>query len=98
MGAMGFLTDVTTMLQTAEALHPIVAAQRKAKKDTKGWDRLPPTPQRVILAASATNGTSIPTSPLPTFHCFLTAKNTMTFQEDCDMTYSWNNLYLPTSF
>ena len=41
------------------------------EKETKGCDRLPPTAQRVILAESATAGTSIPTSPPPTIHLCL---------------------------
>ena len=83
LGLTGVLTDVATRLHTAESLHPVVAAQREAKKETKGWDRLPPTAKRVILAASATNGTSIPTSTPPTIYRFLKARNATALQADC---------------
>ena len=43
MGLTGILTDVATRLHTAKAIRPVVAAQREAEKETKGWDRLPPT-------------------------------------------------------
>ena len=92
------LTNVANRLHTAEALRPVVAAQRKAEKETKGWDRLPPTAKRVILAASATTGTSIPTSPPPTIHRFLNARNATDLQADCSLTYAGNNIYLPTYF
>ena len=95
---MGVLTDVATRLRTAEALRPVVAAKREAEKETKGWDRLPPTYQRVILAASATTGTSIPTSPPLTIHRFLNARNVTALRADCLLTYAGNNIYLPTSF
>ena len=98
MGLTVFLTNVATRLHTAEALRPVVAAQRKVEKETKGWDCLPPTSQRVILAASATTGTSIPTSPPSTIHRFLNASNAMDLQADCSLTYAGNNIYLPTSF
>ena len=68
MGLTSVLTNVATWLHTAEALCPIFATQHEAEKETKGWDRLPPMAQRVILTASATTGTSIPTSPPPTIH------------------------------
>ena len=68
------------------------------EKETKGWNRLPPTDQRVILVASATTGTSIPTLPPPTIHRFLNARNATALQEDCLLTYAGNNIYLPTSF
>ena len=97
-GLTDVLADVATRLHTAEALRPVVAAQRKMDKETKGWDRLPPTAQRVILAASATTGTSIPKSPPPTIHRFLNARNTTALQADFSLTYAGNNLYLPTSF
>ena len=51
MGLTSVLTDMVTRLHTAEALRPVVAAQSKAEKETKGWDRLPPTAQCIILAA-----------------------------------------------
>ena len=68
------------------------------EKETKGWDRLPPTAQRVILAASATTGTSIPTSPPLTIYRFLNASNETALQSDCSLTYAGKNIYLPTSF
>ena len=68
------------------------------EKETKGWDRLPPTAHCVILAASATTGTSIPTSPPPTIYRFLNARNATALQADCSLTYAGNNIYLPTSF
>ena len=81
-----------------EKFQDVVAAQREAKKKTKGWDRLPPTAQRVILASSATTGTSIPTSPTPTNHRFLNTRNATALQADCSLTYTGNNIYIPTSF
>ena len=59
-GLTDVLADVATRLHAAESLRPVVAVQHETDKETKGWDRLPPTAQRVILAASATNGTFIP--------------------------------------
>ena len=72
---IGILNDVTTRLQTAEALRLVVSSQIEAEKDTKGWDRLPLTAQRFILAASITNGTSIPASPSTTLYRFLNVRN-----------------------
>ena len=97
MGITGVLTDMATRLHTAEALCPIAIAQRKAGNETKGWDRLPPTDQRVILTESATNGTSILTLPPPTIHRFLNARNVTALQADCYLTYARDNIYLPTS-
>ena len=98
MGLTDVLTDVTTRLHTAKALCPVIAAQRETDKETKGCDRLALTAQRVILAASATTGTSIPKSPPPTIHRFLNATNATSLQADCSLTYAGNNLYLPSSF
>ena len=98
LGLTGVRTNVATRLHTAEALRPVVAAQPKAEKETKGWDCLPPKAQRVILVASATTGTSISTSLPPTIHCFLNAINVTALQDDCLLTYAGNNIYLPTSF
>ena len=98
LGLTGVLTDVATRLHTAEALCPVVATQREAEKETTGWDRLPPTAQRVIMAASATTGTFIPSSPPPTIHRFFNARNVTALQADCSLTYAGNNIYLPTSF
>ena len=98
MDLTGILTDVATSLKTVEALRPVVSAQSEAKKETKGWDRLPPTAQRIILVARSTNGTSIPTSPPPTIHRFLNASNVTSLQADCALTYAGNNLYLQNAF
>ena len=98
MGLTGVLTNVATQLHTAEALRPVVVAQRKAEKETKGWDRLPPTAQRIILAASTTTGTSILTFLPPTIHRFLNARNSTALQANCSLIYAGNNIYLPTSF
>ena len=97
-GLMGVLRNVATRLHTAEALFPVLAAQRKAGKETKGLYRLPPMAQRVILAASATNGTSIPTSLPPTLHHLLNASNTTALQVYCALIYTGNHLYLQTSY
>ena len=98
LGLTGVLTDVVTRLHTTEVLHPVVATQREAEKETKGLDRLPPKSHRVILAASATTRTSTPTSPPPTIHCFLNARNARDLQADFSLTYAGNNIYLPTYF
>ena len=94
----GVLRDVVTRLHTEEALRPVVAAQSEAEKETKGWNRIPPMSQRLILSARTTNGTSIPNSPPPILHRFLNARKTISFQDDCALTYTGNNIYLPTSF
>ena len=91
------LTDIATRLHAAEALRPIFVVQRETEKETKWWDRLPPTAQRVILAASATTGTSIQTLPPPTIHRFLNAMNATSLQANWYLTYAGNNIYLPTS-
>ena len=98
MGITGVLTNVSTRLQTTEALRPVVTTQQEAEKETKGWDHLPPTVHCVTLAASATNRTSIPTLPPPTLHCLLNVRNATDFQDNCTLTYTGNNLYLTTSF
>ena len=48
--------------------------------------------------ASATTRTSITTSPPPTIHRFLNARNETALQANCSLTYAGNNIYLPTSF
>ena len=98
LGLTGVMTDVADRLHTAEALHPVFAAQSEAGKETRGWDRLPPTTHCVILAESATTRTSIPTSPPPTIHRFLNARNTTALHADCHLTYTCNSIYLPTFF
>ena len=75
LGLTGILTNVANLLYTDEALLLVVVHQRKAEKDTKGWDHLPLTAQCVILEASNTTRISIPTSPPPTIHHFLNARN-----------------------
>ena len=57
IGLTGVMTDVETMLYTAEALCPVVAAHNEADNKTKGWDHLLPMAHRAKLAARATNGT-----------------------------------------
>ena len=95
----GVLTDVATPLHTAaEALRPVIAAQSKAEKETKGWDCLPPTAQRVILEESANTRTSILTSLPPTIHGFLNSQNVTALQADCSLTYAGNKKFLSTSF
>ena len=91
LGLTGVLTDVTTQMHTAKALRTVVAAHREMDKETKGWYHLPPTAQYVILAASATAGTSILISPLPTIHRFVNARNMTALQADFLLTYSRNN-------
>ena len=98
MGLTGILTNVVTRLHTAEVLRPVVTTQREVEKDTNGWDRLPPTAQHVIQATSATTRTSIPTSPPPTIHRFLKARNATALQADFSLTYAGNNIDLPTYF
>ena len=74
-----------------------IRAQREAERETKGWDRPPPTAQRVILTASATTGISTLTSSPPTIHRFLNTRNATVLQADCSLTYAGKNIYLPTS-
>ena len=92
------LTNVTTGLHTAEALRSVVVTKREAEKENKGWDRLPQTAQRVILAASAAIRNSIPTSPPPTIHHFLNVRNATALQADFPLAYVGKNIYFPTSF
>ena len=80
MGLSDVLTDVTTRPHTPEAFRPFVAAHSEMNKETKGCDRLPPNTQRVILVASATTGTSIPTSLPTTILCFLNKRNVTVLQ------------------
>ena len=98
MGLTGVLANVPNWLHTAEALHPVAAAQSKAEKETKGWDRLPPTAQRAIMVTSATTKNSIPTLPPPTINRFLKARNATALQVNCFLTYTRGGIYLPTSF
>ena len=98
MAITGVLTDMATRWHTAEALRPVVVAHIKAEMRTRGGGCLPPMAKRVILLASATTGTSILTSPPPTIHRFLNARNVTALQADCSLTYTGNNIYLSTSF
>ena len=75
MGLPSILTNVANRLHTVESLCSIVSTQREAENNTNGWDRLPLTAQRFILAASITNGTSIPASPSTTLYRFLNVRN-----------------------
>ena len=54
--------------------------------------------QRIILEASASNGFTISSSPLPSIQKFLNTRNATALQADCALTYSGRNIYLPTSF
>ena len=63
-----------------------------------GGGRLPPTAQHIILAASATTGTSIPTSPPTTIHRFLNARNATALHTDYSLTYAGKNIYFLTTF
>ena len=85
-------------LKNAEALRPFIATQCEAEKETKGWDHLSSTSQRVILAASANNGNSILTSPTSTIHSFLDTINVTALQAYCALTYAGHNIDLPTYF
>ena len=40
-GLIGVLSDVAKRIQHAETIYPVVAAQREADKEKKGWDCLP---------------------------------------------------------
>ena len=98
MGITGVLNNVATLLHIIEALRSVVAAKFEAEKETKGLDRLPPTAQSVILDASATSRTSIPTSPPPTIHRFFNARNATSLQTNCSLTYAGKKKHFPTSF
>ena len=95
---MGFLSEVATRLQVAEYLRPAVAVHHKADRETRDWDCLSPTSQRVILAASVADRITIPLVPPLSIHCFLNTRNATELQADCTLTYSGNNLLLPTDF
>ena len=70
----------------------------QGRKVDQGMVTSPTDGQCVILAASATNVTSIPTSPPPTLHRFLNVRNATALQADCALTYAGDILYLSTSF
>ena len=94
---MIFLSEVATHLQNAEALHPAVAAQCKADRETRSWVRLPSTAQQLILTSSVADGLTIPLAPPPSIHRFLNAQNVTALQDGCALTYSGNNIFLPTA-
>ena len=98
MDLTGLLSTLATSFHTTKALCPDISAQREAGKETKGWYRLLSIAQQVILEASATNRTSIPTLPPPTLHFFLNTHNAKALQSNCSLTYIGNILYLRTSF
>ena len=100
-GLTGFLSEVATLLNNVEALRPVVTTKRDTDRKTCSWDRLPPTAQRLILAASAVNGIIIPSEPSPFLHFLLNARNarnTTALQYNCTLTYLGNNIFLPTDF
>ena len=72
--------------------------QRKADRETWGWDRLPLTAQRIIIAESAADSLTIPAAPPSSIHCYLDMRKAVALQADFDLTYVGHNLYLPTSF
>ena len=84
-GITGLLSDVATRLQHTKYLHPVIAAQHEAYKETTGWDFHPPTAQQVILAASASDRTSTLIQLPPTIHQFLNTRNATNLQVDCDL-------------
>ena len=83
---MGDLSEVSMQLWNAEALHPVVAAQREEDRETRSWYRLPPTSQRVILAVGAADGITITLAPPLSIHYFLNAHNTTALQAHCALT------------
>ena len=85
-------------IQNAEALRLIIAAQRKAVRETRGWERLLPTAKYVILAESAANGLTITSALTPQIQRFLNAHNATVLQEDCALTYAGHNTHLTKSF
>ena len=91
-------SEVATYMQNKEALCPVAAAQHEADREMHGWDHLPPTSRRVILTPSAADGLTILSAPPPSIHCFLNTRNATELQADCALTYSGNNIFLPTTF
>ena len=85
-------------IKNAEDLRPCVAVQSEADIETRGWDCLPPTAQRIILEASATNGLTILSEMPLSIHRLLKARNATDIQADCTITFTGHNIYLPTSF
>ena len=77
---------ITTRLQNAETIRPVVAEQRESGKETRGCNHIPQTPQQVILAASASDIINILSAPTQSLHHFLNEQNTTALQADCDLT------------
>ena len=96
-GLVGVLSEVATHLQNVEVLRPVPAAQREADRETCSWEILPPTSQRVILAASAADGLTILSAPPPYIHRFIKSRNATELQAKCALTYSGKNIFLPTA-
>ena len=92
------LSEVATRFQNKESLRPVVAAQRNADREMRGWGRLPPTSQWLIPTASAADGLIISSAPPLSIYLFLDACNATTLQADCTLTYLGNNIFLPTAF
>ena len=67
-GLMGVLSEVEKSLHNAEAFRPAVTVKHEADRETRGWDRLSPTSHQVILAASTSDGLTIPSAPPPSIH------------------------------
>ena len=81
-GLTGVLSKVTTRFQNAEALCPVVAAQRDTDREMHDWEHLPLTSQREILAASAFNRLTILLAPPPYLNYFFNARNATALQSD----------------
>ena len=73
-------------------------AQGKGGKETSEWERLLPMDQRVILAASTSDGITILSATPKTIHRFPNTCNTTALHEDCALTYAGQNLHLTISF
>ena len=74
-GIIGVLSNVATWLQNAEALHPVVTAQREDNRETKGWYRLHPTSQYVIIVVSASYSIIILSALPQSIHRLLNSRN-----------------------
>ena len=96
-GLTGVLGEVSMRLHNAEVLCPVVAAHRKADTEVHGWERLPPTAHQVIFAASAASRLTILSAFPLAIHHFLNMLNATALQSDCALTYSQNNIFLPTA-
>ena len=77
---MGVLSNVTTRIQKSEFLRPVDVEQRKAGRETKGYDLLPTTAQYVFLAASALDVLNVPLTLPQLIHCFLNTRNATLIQ------------------